>query len=271
MAGKRGGGLAFPGDREAPLLPPLTGLEISCARSPFSPSSPSPPPAASSDSAPAGASITGTVGDRPLHLGLPARPGGLGQRLHDRAGPRRSARRVDRSHERGRRGGHLLARSTRPACPTAGTSAHHRQGARADDDVPEHHRPRRSRRVPTSTPTSTTWGSPITPDASGNISIFTGGVEALGAAPACSTTAGYGISSGTLTITTVSGSTITGSVSVNLVNGDWRGRRQPVGHLHDGDQLHAQPGAVGLRPADRASFPDPGPVASPSAASRSCR
>jgi hypothetical protein len=58
----------------------------------------------------------------------------------------------------------------------------------------------------------------ITPDASGNISIFTGGVEALGAAPACSTTAGYGISSGTLTISTVSGSTLTGSLSVNLVN-----------------------------------------------------
>ena len=58
----------------------------------------------------------------------------------------------------------------------------------------------------------------ITPDASGNIAIFTGGVEALGAAPACSATAGYGISSGTLTISTVSGSTLTGSLSVNLVN-----------------------------------------------------
>ena len=58
----------------------------------------------------------------------------------------------------------------------------------------------------------------ITPDASGNISIFTGGVEVLGAAPACSTTAGYGVSSGTLTISTVSGSTLTGTVSVTLVN-----------------------------------------------------
>jgi hypothetical protein len=58
----------------------------------------------------------------------------------------------------------------------------------------------------------------ITPDASGNISIFTGGVEVLGASPACPTTAGYGVSSGTLTISTVSGSTLTGSLSVNLVN-----------------------------------------------------
>lgn len=59
----------------------------------------------------------------------------------------------------------------------------------------------------------------ITPDTSGNISIFTGGVETVGAAPACTTTGGYGISSGTMTISTVSGSTITGSVSVNLVDG----------------------------------------------------
>lgn len=58
----------------------------------------------------------------------------------------------------------------------------------------------------------------ISPDASGNISIFTGGVEALGAAPTCTTTAGYGVSSGTLTISTVSGSTLTGSLSVTLVN-----------------------------------------------------
>jgi len=60
-------------------------------------------------------------------------------------------------------------------------------------------------------------GAP-TIDTSGNLAIFTGGVEALGAAPTCSTTAGYGISSGTLTISTVSGSTLTGSVTVNLVN-----------------------------------------------------
>jgi hypothetical protein len=58
----------------------------------------------------------------------------------------------------------------------------------------------------------------ITPDASGNISIFTGGVEILGAAPACTTTGGYGISGGTLTVSSVTGSTITGSVSVNLVS-----------------------------------------------------
>ena len=59
----------------------------------------------------------------------------------------------------------------------------------------------------------------ITPDASGNISIFTGGVEAIGASPTCPTTGGYGISSGTMTVSSVSGSTITGSVSVNLVDG----------------------------------------------------
>lgn len=59
----------------------------------------------------------------------------------------------------------------------------------------------------------------ITPDTSGNISIFTGGVESVGAAPTCSLTGGYGISSGTMTVSTVSGSTITGTVSVNLVDG----------------------------------------------------
>lgn len=56
-------------------------------------------------------------------------------------------------------------------------------------------------------------------DANGNIAIFTGGVEVVGAAPTCTTTNGYGISSGTMTISTVSGSTLTGTVSVNLVNG----------------------------------------------------
>ena len=63
---------------------------------------------------------------------------------------------------------------------------------------------------PTGTPTI---------DANGNLGIFIGGVEVVGAAPTCSTTGGYGISSGTLTISTVSGSTITGSVTVNLVDG----------------------------------------------------
>ncbi len=59
----------------------------------------------------------------------------------------------------------------------------------------------------------------ITPDASGNISIFTGGVESVGASPACPTTGGWGIASGTMTVSSVSGSTITGSVTVNLVDG----------------------------------------------------
>ncbi len=58
----------------------------------------------------------------------------------------------------------------------------------------------------------------ITPDTSGNISIFTGGVEIVGASPACNTTGGYGISSGTMTVSTVSGSTLTGTVSVTLVS-----------------------------------------------------
>ncbi len=58
----------------------------------------------------------------------------------------------------------------------------------------------------------------ITPDASGNISIFTGGVEILGAAPTCTTTGGYGISAGTMTVSSVTGSTITGQVSVTLVD-----------------------------------------------------
>ena len=60
----------------------------------------------------------------------------------------------------------------------------------------------------------------ISPDpVTGNISIFTGGVESVGASPACPLTGGYGISAGTMTITTVSGSTLTGTVSVNLVDG----------------------------------------------------
>lgn len=61
-------------------------------------------------------------------------------------------------------------------------------------------------------------GTP-TVDANGNIAIFTGGVELVGASPTCPTTGGYGISSGTMTISSVSGATLTGTVSVNLVNG----------------------------------------------------
>ncbi|HQR30321.1 MAG TPA: hypothetical protein PLL32_07915 [Anaeromyxobacteraceae bacterium] len=51
----------------------------------------------------------------------------------------------------------------------------------------------------------------------GNISIFTGAVEAFSTAPVCDTTGYYLISSGTMTVTSVAGSTISGTVSVNLV------------------------------------------------------
>ncbi len=54
-------------------------------------------------------------------------------------------------------------------------------------------------------------------DANGRLSIFTGIVSAENAT--CSTQTPYGIASGTLTVTSVSGNTITGTVSVNLVNG----------------------------------------------------
>ncbi len=54
-------------------------------------------------------------------------------------------------------------------------------------------------------------------DANGRLSIFTGVVSAENAT--CSTQTPYGIASGTLTVTSVSGNTITGTVSVNLVNG----------------------------------------------------
>jgi hypothetical protein len=58
----------------------------------------------------------------------------------------------------------------------------------------------------------------LVPDpVTGNISIFTGAVEAVGATPACDTTALYQISSGTMTVSSVTGSTITGTISVNLV------------------------------------------------------
>ena len=61
------------------------------------------------------------------------------------------------------------------------------------------------------------------------------------------TTAGYGIASGTLNIAAVSGSTLTGTINVTLVNEPGAGGRQPVGHVHHGDHLHAE--QPGRRPA----------------------
>lgn len=59
----------------------------------------------------------------------------------------------------------------------------------------------------------------ITPDASGNIAIFTGGLATLGAAPACDPLVGGGYFIGTgstMTVSTVSGSTLTGTLNINL-------------------------------------------------------
>jgi hypothetical protein len=62
----------------------------------------------------------------------------------------------------------------------------------------------------------------ITPDAAGNIAIFTGDLTTLGAAPVCDPLANgqytFGPGSG-LTVTSVSGSVLTGNVGVQLMSG----------------------------------------------------
>jgi hypothetical protein len=62
----------------------------------------------------------------------------------------------------------------------------------------------------------------ITPDAAGNIAIFTGDLTTLGAAPVCNPLANGQYTVGptsTLTVTSVSGSVLTGNVGVQLMSG----------------------------------------------------